>query len=126
MGIKYNQNAISRLLSPISLNIPLWKIRIVENAKALIISAIKIESTVRFAASSSFSGNTIVRSYFRFIQAEINETIDINMARIPKSSGVYILDKTGVRARGIAWAIVVPVIKVTTLITNPDLRILFM
>jgi hypothetical protein len=81
------------------------------------------ETTTRLAESSSFSGKIIASSYFRVTIFEIIDTTDMYKARTPKSAGEYIRVITGDKANGIAWAIVVPVIRVNTLIANPFLGI---
>ena len=78
------------------------------------------DSTTRLMASSSFFGSIIASSYLPVETTDMIDTMLIYIANTPKSSGVYILVSIGLIAIGIAWAIVVPVIRVKTLRENSD------
>ena len=68
----------------------------------------------------SFSGCIIASSYLPVTNTDKIAVIDKHMANIPNSLGEYNLVKTGVVAIGIACAMVVPVIRVSTLRVNSD------
>jgi hypothetical protein len=99
-GIKYNQlfNSIEfnkRAISVLKKKIPINNIIDIN-------IEIMIDRAARLKASLSFSGKTIASSYF--VLATFPKIIEIvvNNERIPISSGVYSLVKTGEIIMGIA------------------------
>jgi hypothetical protein len=79
------------------------------------------ESIKSWYAKLSFRGSIKDISYLPVEITAIIPTTLTKRAKIPKSSGVYILVRIGLMATGIAWAIVVPVIRVKTFLLNSDL-----
>jgi|AntAceMinimDraft_16_1070373.scaffolds.fasta_scaffold100260_1 hypothetical protein len=93
-GRKYNQFFNLLFIFRVS-NKKKLKIRTPSSDKKLIISIKKNERASKLIASESFFGSTIEISYLTEAITAIAETIDINKAKTPKSSGVYNRDNIG-------------------------------
>jgi len=72
------------------------------NITTLLIPTNVHEITVRCIASSSESGSMMACSYLPLAMTEIKVEMERNSARIPKSSGLYILVRIGLIKSGIA------------------------
>jgi hypothetical protein len=117
-GTKYNHVDICSL--PNNSKIKSWnKITTINNTLDKH-KAINKPKAAILIASSSFFGSIIANSYRPFAIDPNIEVIATNKANTPKSFGLYNLVKIGLIAIGIAWAIVVPVIRVKTLRENSD------
>src|ERR1700690_3208977 len=89
------------------------------------IIVIATDNINKFTASDSSSGRTIANSYLPVAKMLIRLVNDVNRAKVPKSPGAYNLVNIGDIAIGIAWAIVVPIIKVNTWVPKEPLPNVF-
>ena len=122
-GIKY----IQKLISGIPNKFIIYEFKNIADNISMIVkhSDIRIPSAATFIASRSSWGSKIANSYLPHEIFPSREVMPMNKANTPKSSGVYKRVRIGVIATGMAWAIVVPVIRVSTFLLNSDLNNVF-
>ena len=100
------------------------KTRIIKNVSNVVIKVIINANINTLAASLSRFGSIIAISYF---PVTIDEKILVKLkynAKTPKSFGLYNLVKIGLIAIGMAWANILPVIKVKTFLLNSDFSLI--
>ena len=95
------------------------------NKKKEIIKFNLIDKPKTLSPSLSDFGKLIANSYLPARSKEINEAIEINIVKTPKSSGVYNLLIISEAAIEINWAIAVPETRVNTFLLNSDFIKLF-